>query len=161
MTSFPTDFPDSSRLWVFPLNKSLSDAMSFRQSVEQFVSGWKAHGTPLKAKVEIIDDQIVLIAADESTANASGCSIDSLTREITKLSSEQGLNPLSGSEVIFKQDGNWKAVSRAQFQKLISSGAVDSSTLVADATLTSVGDFRVKGVVKACAQSWHAKAFNF
>lgn len=154
-------FPDSSRLWVFSLNGQVPDSEKFQHGVQKFVSGWKAHGSPLKASVEIIDNQLLLVAADEEYSSASGCSIDALSKEISRLSQEAGLSVCDGGQVTFKFGENWKAVSRAEFQKLISAGQVNKETSVVDATLTSVGDLRSKGVIKPVKEGWHVKAFNF
>lgn len=154
-------FPDSARLWVFSLNGPVTNADKLKLELDNFVSQWKAHGSPLKAGVEIIDLQVLLVAADESVASASGCSIDALSREISRLASEAQLAVCGGGEVVFKVGEIWKAVSRAEFQKLIALGEIDLTTKVVDATLTSIAELRVKGVVKAVSDSWHSKAFEF
>jgi len=154
-------FPETARLWVFALNGPIEGTDSFRTNLETFVSSWKAHGSPLKAGVEIIENQMVLVAADEQSASASGCSIDALTREVIKLSKVSGLSICGGGDVAFKQGDIWQAVSRAEFQKLIASGAVTKETLVVDATLTSIGELHSKGVVKPLNESWHLNAFKF
>lgn len=154
------DFPDNARLWVFSLNDRVVDTDKFKLGLEQFVSGWKAHGSPLKAAVEIMDNQLLMVAADESYVSASGCSIDSLTREIGRLASEAGLSVCGGGDVVFKMGESWKAVSRAEFQKLLSSNVINRETLVVDATLFSVGELRSRGVVNPLKESWHARAFN-
>ena len=153
-------FPNSARLWVFSLNGQIADLEKYQSGLEKFVSGWKAHGSSLKAEVEIIDNQLLLVAADESYTSPSGCSIDALTREVTRLAGEAGLTVCGGGDVTFKMGESWKAASRAEFQKLMTSGVVNRNTDVVDATLTSVGELRSKGVVKPLKESWHSKAFN-
>jgi len=157
---FFESFPDSARLWVFSLNGQVPDPEKFQHGLEKFVAGWKAHGSPLKADVEILDGQLLLVAADEEYSSASGCSIDALCNEVTRLSKEAGLSVCGGGEVTFKIGQSWKAASRAEFQKLIDSDVISKETPVVDATLTSVGELRTKGVVKPLKESWHSQAFK-
>ena len=124
-------FPDTARLWVFSLNGPVPDAEKFEHGLKKFVDGWKAHGSPLKAGVEIVDNQLLLVAADEQYSSASGCSIDALTREVSRLSQEAGLSICGGGDVTFKMGESWKAAPRAEFQKLISSGLINEETPVA------------------------------
>lgn len=154
-------FPDNARLWVFTLNGLIPDSDKFNLELNSFVSNWKAHGSQLKAGVEILDNQILLIAVDEAVSSASGCSIDALSREVSRLSLQVGLLVCGGAEVVFKVEESWKTVSRAEFQKLIAAGKIDQTTPVVDATLTTIAELRTKGVVKPAGQSWHFNAFTF
>ena len=86
--AFPT-FSNRSRLWAFipatPLSAEASEEI--KSALRVFVSGWKAHQRPLKADFLLLNNRLLLIAADEDFEAVSGCATDSLFRLIRELDS--------------------------------------------------------------------------
>ncbi|MDQ3673342.1 MAG: ABC transporter ATPase, partial [Gemmatimonadota bacterium] len=76
------DLPDSSRVWVFGSDRRLEEeeAVMLLEEVDRFLAGWKAHGAPLTVGRNWRHDRFLAVAVDQSTAGASGCSIDGLFR---------------------------------------------------------------------------------
>jgi len=160
MTNLFATFPDEARLWVYALARPLSDTerdmVASRMSA--FVEQWNSHGAPVKGAFEIVENRFVLIAGD-AAEGLGGCSTDSMVRVMKGLR-EEGIDGFDRSLVFFRDANNSvQAVSRADFQELVSAGQVDANTPVFDGTIQFIGDLRRGAFETAFARSWHARAF--
>jgi hypothetical protein len=84
--------PDSSRTWVFAADQNLSrsQAGQLLNAVDEFLAQWKAHGDPLTVGRNWRDDRFLTVAVDQSSAGASGCSIDGLFRTLKAIEGRVG-----------------------------------------------------------------------
>ena len=69
---------DSARVWVHVSNRRMTreEAHAVQQHLDQFMSGWQAHGALLSAQAVVVHGWIVALAVDERAQQATGCSID-------------------------------------------------------------------------------------
>ena len=152
------DLPDTSRVWVFGSDRPLdaTKAKILLGEVDRFLAGWKAHGAPLTVGRSWKHDHFLTIAVDQSTAGASGCSIDGLFRALKLLEPRLGASLVTGG-VVFFRDGSGEILCspRDRFAELGSEGKVSASTEVFDPTVTSLGEWRARFELKA-GESWHA-----
>ena len=74
---FP-NLPGSSRVWTYLCNRALSlkEVNEVQLELNLFTKSWKAHQKQLNASANIICDQYVVFAVDESAVEITGCSID-------------------------------------------------------------------------------------
>jgi hypothetical protein len=152
------DLPDSARTWVFGANRTLDDPASEKLLVEvdRFLVQWTAHGSPLTVGREWTHGRFLTVAVDQSTAGASGCSIDGLFRSLKALEPKLGAS-LVTSGLIFYRDANGtiQSVDRERFSALGAERKIQSSTSVFDPTVTTLGEWRARFELDA-SQSWHA-----
>lgn len=149
--------PESARTWVFAADRNLSrsQAGQLLNAVDEFLSQWKAHGSPLTVGRDWRDDRFLTVGVDQSTAGASGCSIDGLFRTLKSLENRVGAG-LVGSGNIFYRDssGAVQAATREDFVKLASQGAITDATVVFDPTVTSAAEWRARFQTDV-GHSWH------
>ena len=71
--------PDESRVWTYLCNRILNDqeANLIEVQIKKFTRSWKAHQKPLSANGQLLYNQYIVLAVDESVEPISGCSIDS------------------------------------------------------------------------------------
>lgn len=164
MPLIPFDtLPPSSRVWVFGSSLPLDDNAAARLLAEtdRFLEQWNAHGHPLYSGRDWRDDRFLTIAVDQSTAGASGCSIDGLYRALRALETAFGTELLGGGLVFYRRPvtadggGDVQAVARADFVSLASSGQVDRDTSVFDLSVETLGEWRERFEGPA-HRSWHA-----
>jgi hypothetical protein len=88
----PQDFADSSRVWVYQCNRLffLSEALQIEDILNEFVTRWNSHGTPVKGYANLLYGQFIVFMADETATGVSGCSTDSSVRVIKDI--EQRFN---------------------------------------------------------------------
>src|SRR5688500_15057286 len=121
------------RAWTFVISKPLTPEQLNELTVEgtAFVAGWTAHDTQLSASFRIFREKIVVVEVNESVHNASGCSIDKLTRFIRDMENKLGIQLLNRLLVVYEDASGELHVENTQVLKnLISSGAVNAETVV-------------------------------
>jgi len=150
--------PNNSRLWIFAADAKLATeaATNFLARASELVAQWSAHGKQLRAGAEMRYDQFLFVAADEKVEAPSGCSIDTLTREIGELGRQFGVNFLAASRIFYRADDEIKSADRLAMKSLIASGALTPETIVLNNTLTTLGDLREGKWEVPAAQSWHS-----
>ena len=151
--------PDDSRVWVFAADPPLQDAGAEQllDDVERFLSTWNAHGSPLRTGYDWSESRFLTIAVDQSTAGASGCSIDGLYRTLRALEPALGASLLAGGRIFYRESsGSVAAVSRETFGDIAAAGVVGRETRVFDTTVTALGDWRAR-FERPLAESWHAQ----
>jgi hypothetical protein len=152
------ELPDSARTWVFGANKMLEGPASetLLSAVDQFLSQWKAHGSPLTVGRDWKYGRFLTVAVDQSTAGASGCSIDGLFRSLKALEPRLGASLVTSGLVFYRdENGAIQSVDRERFSALGAGGKIQPGTTVFDPTVTSLGDWRARFEL-AASQSWHA-----
>jgi hypothetical protein len=152
------DLPDSARAWVFgsdqTLDRSATDLLL--GEVDRFLSQWHAHGAPLTVGRDWRYGRFLTVAVDQSTAGASGCSIDGLFRMLKTLESRLGASMVTSGLVFYRdKNGEIRSVNREEFAGLGAEGKIRPDTPVFDPTVTTLGEWRARFELEA-AQSWHA-----
>jgi hypothetical protein len=156
-----SDMPDEARLWVFGVGRDLSSAelSELLVSVDGFLDDWAAHGAPLLCARDFRHGRFLLVAVDESSIPASGCSTDSMVRLLREAETRLGTPIVDNTPVWFAGAGGVHRVERAEFRSLAEKGVVSPSTTVFDNTITSVGEVRGGKWERPAAEAWHGRAF--
>jgi hypothetical protein len=150
--------PDSARTWVFGSDRALDASATdlLLREVDGFLSEWHAHGSPLTVGRDWRYGRFLTIGVDQSTAGASGCSIDGLFRALKNLESKLGASMVTSGLVFYRdQNGKIQSVDREQFAALGAEGKIQPETQVFDPTVTTLGEWRARFELEA-GQSWHA-----
>ncbi len=86
--------PAHSRVWVYQAERILTEKEIeiVKQRLTRFCEGWNTHGNGMPSSFDIFDQQILILAVDESGLGASGCSIDSSVKVLRELESMLGVN---------------------------------------------------------------------
>jgi hypothetical protein len=158
MPAVPFDtLPDDARLWVFAAADTVTGDAAERllAEVDRFLAGWAAHGEPLRAARAWRDDRFLAVAVDQSTAGASGCSIDGLFRALQRLEPELGTSLVAGGRVFWRDAGGAvRAADRPRFAAAAREGTVGGSTAVFDTSVTTAGDWRAR-FERPAGEGWH------
>jgi hypothetical protein len=150
--------PAAARLWIFAAERPVTGSAARRllDAVDEHLERWNAHGSPLTCAREWTEDRFLTIGVDQSTAGASGCSIDGLFRVLKGLEGELGTRLVGGGTVYYRDPaGPIVAVSREEFSELAADGAVRADTRVFDLTVATAADWRERFETET-ARSWHA-----
>jgi hypothetical protein len=127
--------------WIFQSANKLTPSQqdSIRKSIDAFLEKWNAHGTPVPGTGEIKHDRFILLQAE--AGSTSGCSIDSMTREISSLLSREGiLRTESGMIFYHAGNGEISAVDFREVENLIASGEIGPETVIFDNTMGQSDD---------------------
>jgi hypothetical protein len=131
------------RVWTFIISKTLSkeELNSLNELGNKFVLGWTAHEQQLTASFEIIGDKIIVVKVNENVTEASGCSIDKLTRfikETEKLFSIELLNRLL---VAYKTNTGIEIVHSSKIKELLAENKISENTIVYNTSVSNQKEF--------------------
>lgn len=162
MPTVPFDsLPDDARLWVFAASDPVTGERADRllAAVDVWLREWKAHGEPLTCARDWRDDHFLVIGVDQSTAGASGCSIDALFRVLQDLQGTIGTTLLGSGRVFYRtRDGHVESATRGEFTARAATGDVDMETTVFDSSVTTASAYRY-AFERRVANSWHQDLF--
>ncbi|HUF28680.1 MAG TPA: hypothetical protein VMM18_16995 [Gemmatimonadaceae bacterium] len=160
MPRVPLDsLPGESRVWVFGSEHPVTDtsAQWLLDIVDAFLDQWAAHGAPLRAGRDWREHRFLTIAVDQSTAGASGCSIDALFRALRESEDLLGTTMIGSGRVYYRNsDGSVASATRDLFSTLGATGAVGPETPVFDTTVQTLADWNERFETPLGA-SWHAR----
>ena len=151
--------PGDARVWVFGAATELTPTATERllDAVDDFLGQWNAHGDALVCGREWRDGRFLAIGVDQSTAGASGCSIDGLFRTLARLEPELGTSMLGGGRVYYRDvDGRVNATTRSAFNQLARDGRIGPDTPTFDTSITSASAWREQ-FERPARESWHAQ----
>ena len=136
--------PDHARFWIFTSNRFLTqkEIASLNNELSLFVQKWTAHKQDLNASFSLMDDAILVVGVDESQTGASGCSIDSMTKEIFRLSQQMNIDWLNRFSVVIKSSEGNRAVNANDLKQLFSEGKINEQTLVSNSLLSAFGEVK-------------------
>lgn len=153
--------PGHSRVWVFGANRPIeeADVTALLREVDEFLETWNAHGEPLSAGRQWVDDRFLVVAADQSLVNPSGCSIDALVGVLKAFQARTGTELLGNGSVWYRDGDEVVCATRPTFRTLVSEGAVTDRSTVYDTTVTRLDDVRDGTWVGPAADLWHGGIF--
>lgn len=160
-----TDFsrlPGDARLWIFGAERALGADQrgALLEAVDAFLDQWKAHGAPLTAARDWREDRFLMVAVDEASIPASGCSIDAMVNVLRELEGELGVELVGHGAIYWRTPGGEvRRATRAEFRRLADAGEVGLDTAVFDTTLTRVGKLSDGGWERPAREAWHRQAF--
>jgi hypothetical protein len=154
---FETLHPES-RVWIYQANRPLSESETVFISdyLKSSVANWAAHGVPLQGSFKIESGRFVVVAADESFNNPSGCSIDASTHWFKDLGQTLNIDFFDRSQA-YVEDQELKFFPILQGKKQVESGLINADTLLINNMVTDLRSYYEKRMIKASES--HLKRF--
>ena len=150
--------PEHARVWIYPSSRPFSseEKTAIASRMEEFLSQWSTHGTPLKTGFALPYDHFIVIGLDEAIQGASGCSIDASVRLIQTFEQEFDLTLLDKMNVCYRQGEEIIYTPLKAFRKLAKTAAVNQETIVFNNLVVNKGEYENLWEVPAY-NSWHAR----
>lgn len=124
----------------------------------RFCEGWNTHGNLMLTSFELVENQILILAVDESNLGASGCSIDSSVRTLRELENLLQTNLTDQGKISLKKaSGELKVIPGLGVKARVSSGEIDLETEVINPTIRIKAD--LKNMWQPVRNSWLNKYF--
>ncbi len=145
---------NTARVWIYQSARKFTEAerLTISETLSAFTQEWVAHGNALKTSFKIFYDQFIVLAADESFNEASGCSIDGSIRVIKQIDQQYMLNLFDRKKVAFKK-GSIEVVDLSELSKTRTEGIWQDNTLVFNNVVTVKGELETKWILPA-NQTW-------
>lgn len=150
--------PENSRVWIYQANRSLDqqELTEIKESLEQFLKEWTAHGSNLRAGYEIRYNRFIVIALDQTQASASGCSIDASVHFIQHLEKKYDIDLLDKMNVSYKQGEYIAYKALSDFKKMAKNRSVSKNTIVFNNLVANKQEYEDHWEVPA-SESWHGR----
>ena len=154
------ELPEESRVWIYQSNRVFTSAELYfiKESANDFLKNWTAHGAKLQAAIDIPYDRFLVIALNESLQSASGCSIDSSVRLIQNLEKKLGLTLLDKMNVTYRIKNKIEYISLNDFRKMAKKKLLNSDVIVFNNLVINKKEYDSLWEVPAIS-SWHARYF--
>lgn len=152
--------PAHSRVWIYQAGRSFtpSEKELVTNRLKAFCNGWNTHGNGMPSSFEILDDQVLILAVDESGLGASGCSIDSSVKALRELENTLGINLTDQGKVSYKSaTGELKVTPALGIKSKVIEGEIAVDTLVINPLIQRKGE--LEDVWISAGKSWMNKYF--
>ncbi len=157
----PSEFSEHSRVWIYQSSRAFieKEANEVNEQLFQFYSQWQAHGAPVKGWAKLLFGQFVVVLADESDVEVTGCSTDSSVRVIKSLERQYDVNFFDRMMITFLRKGKADMLPFNQIQYALDKGFIDKDTLLFNNVVTTKKELLEKWLVPL-SQSWLADRVN-
>ena len=134
----PDGFPGNSRVWVYQCSRAFieKEANEVNEQLHHFYANWQTHGAPVKGWAGLLFRQFVVIMADESAEQVSGCSTDSSVRVIKSLERQYDVNFFDRMMITFLRNGKAEMLPFQQVQYAIDKGYINADTMLFNNVVT-------------------------
>lgn len=152
--------PEHSRVWIYQANRSFSDEelTEIKQKLDTFITNWTAHGADLNAGYDIRYKRFIILAVDQTSQSATGCSIDASVRFIQQLEQDYNVDLMDKMNVSYKQGEFVAHKTLLDFKKMVKDKAVSKNTIVFNNLVTNIEELNENWEVPA-EDSWHSRFF--
>lgn len=155
--TLPEHFSPESRIWMYQSNRELSsiETIHIIAKLEDYTSEWKAHGKAVKGFATVIFNRFILIMADESQHQVSGCSIDGSVRLLKALETELDIQLFDRHVLCFNDDKgeNIHHLEMTEIETALQTQKISSETLYFNNTVQSKQEFEAKWIIPI-KESW-------
>ena len=150
--------PDDARLWIYQCNRKFSPAEieGINSSLQEFLASWNAHGIAIKSSYSLYYDQVIVLAVDESSNVASGCSIDASVAFMKSLERTYDISLTDRSQIGFVIDKEIKLLNLSQIKEAIISDKIKPQDIILNNAVSRVWEFK-KFWYQTVDQSWCKK----
>jgi hypothetical protein len=151
----PEDFSDQSRVWIYQSSRPFSEKeeIEINEQLHQFYIQWQAHGAPVKGWAKLLLQRFIVIMADETRVEVSGCSTDSSVKVIKSIERQYEVNLFDRLSITFLVKEKAEVLPMGQVQYAIDKGYIDSETLLFNNLVATKGDM-FKNWLQPLKYSW-------
>lgn len=154
------NLPEESKIWIYQSNRKFSDEefAAIEKDLQVFIENWSAHGTGLEASFELKYNRFIILAVNQETQAATGCSIDSSVAFIQSLEQKYSVDLLDKMNVTFKLGEHVAHKPLIEFKKMAKDKAVTGNTIVFNNLVNNIAEYNESWEVPAI-DSWHSRFF--
>jgi len=151
----PGDFADNSRVWIYQSSRPFSEQqeMEINEQLLHFYTQWQAHGAPVKGWAKLLFRRFIVIMADETNVEVSGCSTDSSVRVIKSIERQYEANLFDRLSITFLVKGQPEVLPMGQVQYAIDKGYINGDTLLFNNLVATKGEL-LKNWLQPLQFSW-------
>ncbi|HEX6915874.1 MAG TPA: hypothetical protein VF145_11570 [Chitinophagaceae bacterium] len=127
----PDNFPDNSRVWIYQSNRlfTIGEALELEEMLNGFLARWNAHGTAVRGYGNLLFGQFLVLMADETETQVSGCSTDSSVQLVKAIEQRFQVNMFDRQYLGFVIKGRTEMLPLSQLSYALENGFITGDTL--------------------------------
>lgn len=148
-----------SRIWIYGAERALTNAetATAKSRAQAFVTQWVSHQQSLSAAADVLHNRFLVLAVDETAAEASGCSIDGSVHFVKELGAELEVDFFNRMRFSYRdENGKIRTVGREEFKLLYAQGQLTNESIVFDPLVKELGELR-QIFERPLEDSWHSR----
>ena len=156
----PTDFNANSRVWIYQSERAFTEIESnqINEILDDFTAQWTSHGAKIKGFGKVFFNQFIVLMADETASEVSGCSTDSSVRVIKKIEEDFQVSLFNRQLLAFMIDDNIQLIPLAEAKNAYQTNTIHADTLYFNNTILHKKEFE-ENWIKPLKNSWLQKRF--
>ena len=153
----PAEFNEASRVWIYQSSRRFTEQQQIEidEQLLQFYTQWTTHGAAVKGWAKLVFGQFIVVLADETGSNVSGCSTDGMVRVIKSIERQYDTNLFDRLTLTFLVKGEPQMLPLGQVQYAIDKGYIDGDTLLFNNTVATKDELMHSWLVPV-KESWLA-----
>ncbi len=154
------NMPPESKIWIYQSDRKFSDAEveEIESALTEFTNSWMAHGAALETAFLVKYGRFIILAVNNESHQASGCSIDESVRFIQSLEEKYNVSLLDKMNVTYRLGEHIAHKPLTDFKRMAKDKAVSPNTIVFNNLVNTVGEWNDYWEVPA-HESWHSRFF--
>jgi hypothetical protein len=149
-------------VWIYQSNRvfTLSEALEVEEELQNFVKKWESHGMPIKGEAHLFFGQFIILIADETNADVSGCSTDSSVRMIKEIEKQFNVTLFDRTSLAFIVKDKIQLLPFSQLQYAVENGFITGETLYFNNLAETKNELENNWIIPA-KESWLSKKVSF
>lgn len=148
----------ASKVWIYTSNKAISteESLAIQHMMNEFVNQWQAHQQKVFASGSVLFHRFLVLAADSSKTNVSGCSIDESIHFVQEVERKFNLHFFDRLYTCCLQGNTVKGYNQAELIQAILSREVNADTLLFNPLVNNLNELRHSWMIPL-RQSWQVR----
>jgi hypothetical protein len=153
--------PDTARVWVYQADRPLSDGevKTIDASLQSALGQWAAHGQPLLASAQVVENRFVIVGVDEGYTLPSGCSIDASVRTVQEIGRQITADFFDRSVAVQTTTGSVETFALPALKAAVADGVLTPDTPVFNTLVKTKAELLSEWRIRA-ADSWLKRYFR-
>lgn len=138
---------NETKVWIYQANRSFTqeEVWEISDILENFVNKWQSHQRDVHGYGALYYRRFIVLMADESKCDVSGCSIDSTVRLIKELEQAYNLNFFDRLKVCYKITNELVgSFPLNEIDNYLENGKINEDTILFDNLVATKKDFETK-----------------
>jgi hypothetical protein len=151
----PKEFPAESRVWIYQASRqfTIPEALGLEEMLNDFVSSWLSHGSPVKGFASLFFGQFIILMVDETETGVGGCSTDSSVRMIKTVETKFQVHLFDRQSLAFAVKDKIQLLPYTQLAYALENGFIDPETIYFNNTVQTRAELENSWVIPV-KNSW-------
>lgn len=127
----PENFHADSRVWIYQCERAFNEIETTQidELLHEFTKNWTSHGAKVKGFGQVFFNQFIVLMADETASEVSGCSTDSSVRIIKNIEETYQVILFNRQLLGFLINDKVELIPLQEIQKSFESEFINTETL--------------------------------